>query len=253
MYYEPGGAAHMFLEVTMQPNVWNHIAVIRAGSTNYSIYMNGELVKTWTDPSPNLPTSTGWMLGGPIGNQFLGGVDELSLFDRALSAAEVQAFYAAGSNGMCKTLTLAAQPVTQTVSPGAPATFMVSALGEPPLQYQWYFNNAPVGSNMNSFTVTNASPAWVGTYRCVVSNSTGSSSVTSSNASLWLQALKMLAAVSAYGPVGSNCVVQFTTNLNATLGPWTPLQALTILTNPMVIIDYGSADQPQRFYRTLPQ
>jgi len=32
-----------------------------------------------------------------------------------------------------------------------------------------------------------------------------------------------------------------------------PLQSVIIVTNPTVIIDYDSPEQPKRFYRTVPQ
>jgi len=51
---------------------------------------------------------------------------------------------------------------------------------------------------------------------------------------------------------GTKYQVQYTTNLTAPV-MWTTLQTVTIVTNPTVIIDYGSADQPERFYQTVPQ
>jgi len=41
-------------------------------------------------------------LGGAIGREFKGRLDEIALFHRALSDSEVQALYAAGSAGMCR-------------------------------------------------------------------------------------------------------------------------------------------------------
>ena len=75
---------------------------------------------------------------------------------------------------------------------------------------------------------------------------------TSAAVSLGLNAVKMYAGVNVYGPVGTNYLVRYTTNLNAPV-TWNPLQTVTIVTNPTVIIDYGSADKAQRFYQTVPQ
>ena len=58
--------------------------------------------------------------------------------------------------------------------------------------------------------------------------------------------------MNVYGPVGANCQVQHATNLTAPV-TWLPVQTVTIVTNPTVIIDYGSADKPQRFYQMVPQ
>ncbi len=142
-------------------------------------------------------------------------------------------------------------PIAQVVGVGGQATFTVTAAGTGPLHYQWYFNNVAIGgATDSSLTINNATLGAVGTYRVTVWNASGTN--TSAAVSLGLDALKMYAGVNAYGPVGSNYVVQFTTNLTAPV-TWTPLQSFIIVTNPTVIIDYNSPEQPKRFYRTLPQ
>ena len=147
--------------------------------------------------------------------------------------------------------TITTNPVTQTVGLGGPATFCVTATGSAPLNYQWYLNGSAVGgANGACFTIPNTSPAWLGSYQVQVWNIAGTN--WSAPAGLWLDALKMYAGVNVYGPAGSNCVVQYATNLTAPV-TWMPLQSVTIVTNPTVIIDYDSPDQPHRFYRTLPQ
>jgi hypothetical protein len=80
---------------------------------------------------------------------------------------------------------IAISPTNLTVKSYASATFIVSALGTPPLYYQWLFN----GTNINSATSANLtlSPAaWTneGVYSVIVSNAYGS--VISSNATLTL-------------------------------------------------------------------
>ncbi|HEY9174109.1 MAG TPA: immunoglobulin domain-containing protein [Verrucomicrobiae bacterium] len=143
------------------------------------------------------------------------------------------------------------QPVTQVVSAGAPATFTVTAEGSTPLHYQWYLNGSAIsdatGESLNLPTTT---AAWLGSYQVQVWNIAGTN--WSATAGLWLDALKMYAGVNVYGPAGSNCVVQYTTNLTEPVS-WAPLQSVTIVTNPTVIIDYDSPEQAKRFYRTVPQ
>ena len=82
--------------------------------------------------------------------------------------------------------TIAAQPQDITVTPGAAASFSVSATGSAPLNYQWYFNNNILlpGANNPSLTVNNVQATNVGTYSVVVNNLAGST--TSSNAVLTL-------------------------------------------------------------------
>ncbi len=145
---------------------------------------------------------------------------------------------------------LTGQPATQVVGVGAPATFTVTAAGSTPLYYQWYLNGNEIsGANGASFSIPATTATWLGSYQVQVWNVAGTN--WSATAGLWLDALKMYAGVNVYGPAGSNCVVQYTTNLAAPVA-WEPLQSVTIVTNPMVIIDYASPEQPKRFYRTVP-
>lgn len=147
--------------------------------------------------------------------------------------------------------TITTNPATQVVGVGGPAVFTVTATGSTPMNYQWYLNGSVIGgANDASFSIPATTAAWLGSYQVQVWNIAGTN--WSATAGLWLDALKMYAGVNVYGPAGSNCVVQYATNLTAPV-TWTPLQSVTIVTNPTVIIDYDSPDQPHRFYRTLPQ
>ena len=67
------------------------------------------------------------------------------------------------------------QPHSQTVNPGATATFTVAASGTPPLAYQWQVNGSPIsGSTGASLALTNVQPVHAGSYTVTVSNSDGS-------------------------------------------------------------------------------
>ena len=87
-------------------------------------------------------------------------------------------------------LYLTNQPVSQSVQPGATATFTVVAVGTAPLAYQWYFNGSaisgPAGTNA-TLTLTNMQAANSGNYQVYVTNAYGS--VTSSLAVLTLAVL----------------------------------------------------------------
>jgi len=127
----------------------------------------------------------------------------------------------------------------------------VTATGSPPMNYQWYLNGSVIGgANGASFLIPVTTAAWLGSYQVQVWNSAGTN--WSATAGLWLDELKMYAGVNVYGPAGSNCVVQYATNLTAPV-TWMPLQSVIIVTNPTVIIDYNSPEQSKRFYRTVPQ
>jgi hypothetical protein len=75
------------------------------------------------------------------------------------------------------------QPASQTVPIGSTASFSVTAGGQPPLLFQWRFNNNLVfGATNSTFTITEVQFPNAGPYFVVISDSTGS--VTSSVAIL---------------------------------------------------------------------
>jgi hypothetical protein len=70
---------------------------------------------------------------------------------------------------------LLTHPRSQTVLPGATATFRVLAAGDGSLRYQWQFNGAPVpGATNVSLLISNAQGSNSGNYAVVVANSSGS-------------------------------------------------------------------------------
>jgi hypothetical protein len=78
-------------------NNWYHIAYV-VNSTSYNIYVNGNLVGsgTYNTATPLLYDSThnlkiGW--SGYTGEYFIGIIDEVMIYDRALSATEVTTLY----------------------------------------------------------------------------------------------------------------------------------------------------------------
>ena len=71
-------------------------------------------------------------------------------------------------------------PVSQTVNPGDPVTFTVTATGTAPLSYQWKKNGGDIGGATSSaYTIGSAAQSHEGSYTCYVSNSIGD---TTSNA-----------------------------------------------------------------------
>ncbi len=170
---------------------WQHIGVTYDKSSGVaSLYVNGLMV-TQTNLGTITPrTSTGLYLGyRPPGSYpgpglFRGLLDEVSIYNRALSAAEMRSIAAARGAGKCaEPPVIITQPQSQSVKLGSTATFSVNADGTPVLHYQWFFNGGPVlGATDAVLTLADVKAGNAGNYSVVVSNMHGVA--TSSNAVL---------------------------------------------------------------------
>jgi len=103
---------------------------------------------------------------GPGGGSrcFRGLIDEINVFNRALTLAEIQATQKAPAYqpAVVDPVAIPAnEPASQTVFDGGSATFRVNASGTPPLDYQWWKRHAGAdlaiaGAISPSYTVTGA-------------------------------------------------------------------------------------------------
>lgn len=104
--------------------------------------------------------------------------------------------------------TILDSPKSLVVAPRSGALFSVSAIGAPPLSYQWLFNGAPLSGVTNpsaltpQLSLTNISAANAGTYTVLVSTTNGSA--TSDPATLTLStAVTKLGNISTRGVTGA--------------------------------------------------
>ena len=110
------------------------------------------------------------------------------------------------------------QPASQSVAVGSTATFVVSASGTAPLNYQWQFNGGDItNATGSSLVLTNVQFANAGTYSVTITNASGS--ITSSNAVLTVNfppaAIQVL---SGSGPAGG--AVRLPVTLVAVMLTW---------------------------------
>jgi hypothetical protein len=171
---------------------WSHVALVYDG-TNRTFYVNGVFAGAGSAPGINPDNDTS-CIGNVIPNEsssFNGLIDEVSIYNRALSFDEIAAIYLAGSHGKCEDVPPAFvnQPQSQAVCLGSNAVFSVTAVGQRPLYYQWQMNGAPLANAGNvsgaasaTLVISNFSSQNAGTYSVVVSNAFGS--VTSTGAAL---------------------------------------------------------------------
>jgi hypothetical protein len=175
---------------------FTHIAGTWDGTT-LRLYINGVLNAQNTPGATPVDTGCDFFIGGfntpeagscqYVGQFFNGIIDEVSFYNRALSAGEVAAIYAAGTNGKCAPVPMPPainpQPTNQTVIVGQSATFSVSASGTAPLSYQWQLGGTNILTATNATLVlTNIQFAQAGNYAVQITNSAGTA--LSSNAVL---------------------------------------------------------------------
>jgi len=101
--YTDGGIVFLPIIPETPTGVWRHIAVVIASGAS-TLYEDGIVVGTDATTFTTINTTTDIRIGSghADGRFFHGDIDEVELFDRALSASEIHAIFAAGSSGNCK-------------------------------------------------------------------------------------------------------------------------------------------------------
>ncbi len=121
--------------------------------------------------SPDAP-ATNWL----IVNYKTGDGSGVVTFTNPVSPALPNAFYRLRTGNNVTKLeppSIGVQPANQIVSPGATATFTVTATG-PQLQYLWFFNGNPIpGATSSSLIIPNAQAGNVGNYYVAIANPAG--------------------------------------------------------------------------------
>jgi hypothetical protein len=160
---------------------WHHVVGVcdEAGGHVY-LYMDGALlVSNAIAPGSGLLTSSMPLTIGAresanfttVSNdfQFIGKIDEVAVYNRVLSASEVQNHYYASGVGPVITQI---SPQSWTTNQNSSVTFTVTAAGTAPLSYQWYDNNSQSILNQTNatLTLTNLQVSQQGQYTVIVTN-----------------------------------------------------------------------------------
>jgi Concanavalin A-like lectin/glucanases superfamily/Immunoglobulin domain len=164
---------------------FTHIAGTWDGTT-LSLYLDGALDAQSTPEAVPWDSGCAFHIGGLydpegdyayVGQFFHGLVDEVSIYNTALSAGDIQAIYLAGAAGKCQPQSnpsISNQPASQSVTAGENVTFSVVASSPLSLSYQWTFNGSSIaGATGSSYTKNNVQPADAGTYAVVVKSLAG--------------------------------------------------------------------------------
>lgn len=153
----------------VESNVWYHLAGTYDGKT-LKFYINGVLKGTRQVTAPidddKLPLRIG---SDDSGKYFNGAMDEVCIWDRALSEAEIN--YLAGKTGPAR---IVKQPESVSAYMGSTVRLSVEALGAEPLRYLWYKGDTELRQfTTNTLVLINVQPSQAGEYKCRVSNNEG--------------------------------------------------------------------------------
>lgn len=156
---------------------WYHMVMLRqAGTTKF--FVDGTQTPNTSSTAPKTPSS--FRIGSQNGIRFFNGqVDDVRIYNRALSSNELAQLYTYEADMPVITT----QPQDQTVSQGGTAIFGVAATAANPLAYQWFKDGvALTGATSATLTLTNVQPNQIGYYSVGVSNAV--TGVLSANAAL---------------------------------------------------------------------
>ena len=208
----------LFSTTVAQTGVWYHVAVVKSAG-GFSLSVNGVQEDARSSLPPFLDTHAAILRIGSYvleGAHLNGEVDEVSIYNRALSAAQIQAIYAAASAGKCP------PPVANIAGPtsavvGELLSFSGAGSSDPggaALTYSWDF-----GDQTAPATTVTASHAYAatGAYTVTLTVSNGSLTGTATSAVTVAQAQASVAL--AKNPTGSSVFgqsVTFTATVSAT-------------------------------------
>lgn len=169
-----GGGGIIYSPYPFSYHEWHHVVVAGDG-TNLTIYADGEVLARIEEETDNYggEDRTVYVGGGGIfddieldgfGNWFPGGIDELAIYDKALTEERVKAhFEAAFARELRPTISITSPTENATVAPGAsvPVTVQVSAAEGRTISRVEYFDRfVKVGESTTapfSFTIPSIS------------------------------------------------------------------------------------------------
>jgi len=164
------------LTTPLTVDTWFHLAGVANAGTFY-FYVNGELAGSvafsGAATSATAPFTVGRNgLGAtePVNGQ----IDEVAVYTKALTAAEVAAHYAVVRYGTTTPPQITRQPAPLTATVGTSASFNVQCVGSVPLTYQWSKGGSPVSGATNStLLLNNLAFTDAGSYAVKITNPAG--------------------------------------------------------------------------------
>ena len=163
------GTWHVAKGFAPTTGVWYHVTGTWDGSTS-SLYVDGSLVASVPFVSaplanPNeasIGAATRWGRSGHLFT-FNGLIDEVELFNRALSLTEIQAIFNAGSAGKIHPLDIATLSLPAATAGEPYSQALITIGGTPPYSFSGVSGSLPAGLGLSSAGVISGTPTAVGT------------------------------------------------------------------------------------------
>jgi hypothetical protein len=196
--WTPNGNAAYLAQTNIVAGQWYFIAGVGDGST-INLYLFGTngaggaqvMQSSASGATTNYGASAypfriggGGVLDDPAtsGNFFTGNIDEVAIFNRALSVGELSTLYAAaiGVGALPPQITVQPAPATNILYAGRTARMSLTVVGSTPLSYQWRTNGVPLpnsgnvsGATSANLVISNLTAANIALYDVVVTNTVG--------------------------------------------------------------------------------
>src|SRR5688572_25642498 len=176
---DTGGALvnHVVSTNIVFDGTWHHVAWVDDRG-NARLYVDGNLDPANFSYTPAgvftfNTTVIGTLVRAAVQNAyFLGQIDDVALWDRALSQAEVQEMMT--NSITVSSLFVSRQPVGGTVGLGDRFVFSARGGGEQPVTYQWFKDGGEIfDATASSLTLTNITAADAGSYTVQITNPSG--------------------------------------------------------------------------------
>jgi hypothetical protein len=165
---------------------WHHIVgVCDEANGRLDLYVDGQLAATNAVPAGGgiLASTQSLAIGArqegagtPFDDQFTGSINEVALYNYALTSYQVQTHYVAAGIAPAN---LQVQPSSQDADVGQTVTFTVSATATPPLFYFWTDQNNALVSTNPALVLSNVQPGNF-YYNVQVTNTYGQASASAS-------------------------------------------------------------------------
>lgn len=249
---------HVVSTTVVFDGTWHHIAWEDNHGT-CALYVDGKLDGTTFHYTPTgnytlNVTTVGALIRNTVStNTFTGSIDNVAVWNRILSQAEVQDFMSNSiplSSAQSKPVVLSVSPSITNSLGDYPSTLTVNVVGANPISYQWYSNGVPLlDQTSNSLILAPLTEPGTNDFTVVTTNPLGaitndivdvilpdpSNNITSGLISYWpLDTIASATVVSSPDLYSRNDLVLFGTNGNyPTLVPGEYSDALTFDTNQL--------------------